>query len=190
MNTAECHYNASLGYTDHCHRGYGTLAIHQNNAKQDFSSCRIIGPWLNRPSNKITAVFTAPNWTELTCTKLTQLHDALLVTRVSVTKLMGCRAAVGLQFTNCSSQTSVKLFPFYHFFPVDVMLVRVLAMTLCLCLYVVNCFFARKLLSTYSTLCCKEIQVSTKMRVLLSGTLSKTPKILLRHIDRRSVLST
>ena len=50
---------------------------------------------------------TSPNWTELTCTKLTQLHDALLVTSVSVTKLMGCRAAVGLQFTNCSSQTGV-----------------------------------------------------------------------------------
>ena len=32
--------------------------------------------------------------TKLTCTKLTQLHDALLVTRVSVTKLIGCRAAV------------------------------------------------------------------------------------------------
>ena len=37
--------------------------------------------------------FTADklNRTELTCTKLTQLHDALLVTRVSVTKLIGCR---------------------------------------------------------------------------------------------------
>jgi len=32
--------------------------------------------------------------TEVTCTKLTQLHDTLLVTRVSVTKLIGCRAAV------------------------------------------------------------------------------------------------
>ena len=32
--------------------------------------------------------------TEVTCTKLTQLHDMLLVTRVSVTKLIGCRAAV------------------------------------------------------------------------------------------------
>ena len=32
--------------------------------------------------------------TELTCVKLTQLHDALLVTRVSVTKLIDCRAAV------------------------------------------------------------------------------------------------
>ena len=39
------------------------------------------------------------NWTELTWTKLTQLHDALLVTHVSVTKLIGCRAAVrALQF--------------------------------------------------------------------------------------------
>ena len=41
------------------------------------------------------------NWTELTCTKLTQLHDALLVARVSVTKLIGCRAAVrALQFSS------------------------------------------------------------------------------------------
>jgi len=42
--------------------------------------------------------------TELTGTKLTQLHDALLVTRASVTKLIGCRASVRtLQFVNCSS---------------------------------------------------------------------------------------
>jgi len=47
------------------------------------------------------------NWTEMTCTKLTQLHDALLVTRVSVTKLIGCRAAVhalrysSVQFVRC-----------------------------------------------------------------------------------------
>ena len=40
------------------------------------------------------AVFTAPNWTELTCTKLTQLHNALLATRVDVTNLIGCRAPV------------------------------------------------------------------------------------------------
>ena len=40
----------------------------------------------------------------MTCTKLTQLHDASLVTRVSVTKLIGCRAAVRtVQFANCSS---------------------------------------------------------------------------------------
>jgi len=35
---------------------------------------------------------TELNWTDLT--KLTQLHDALLVTRVGVTKLIGCRSAV------------------------------------------------------------------------------------------------
>jgi len=34
---------------------------------------------------------TKLNYTELTCIELTQLHDALLVTRVSVTKLIGCR---------------------------------------------------------------------------------------------------
>jgi len=56
------------------------------------------------------AVFTADelNWTELTCTKMTQLHDALLVTCVGVTKLIGwCRAAVrelqisSVQFVCC-----------------------------------------------------------------------------------------
>jgi len=40
------------------------------------------------------------NWTELTCTKLTQLHDALLVTRV--TKLIGCRAAA------CSARSAPR----------------------------------------------------------------------------------
>jgi len=40
--------------------------------------------------------WTELNWTELTCTKLTHLHAALLVTRVSVTKLIG-------KFANCSS---------------------------------------------------------------------------------------
>ena len=48
--------------------------------------------------------------------------------------------------------------------------------------------------STYPTLCCKEIQMSTEIRVLLlSGTLSQTPdfrKISPRHIARRDVLST
>jgi len=39
--------------------------------------------------------------TDLTCTKLTQLPDALLVARVRVTKLIGCRAAVrSMQFVN------------------------------------------------------------------------------------------
>jgi len=42
------------------------------------------------------AVFTVDelNWTDLTCYELTQFHDASLVTRVSFTKLIGCRAAV------------------------------------------------------------------------------------------------
>ena len=56
-------------------------------------------------------VFTADelNWTELTSTKLTQLHHGLLVTHVSVTKLIGCRAAVrALQFANYSSGTAVQ----------------------------------------------------------------------------------
>ena len=58
-------------------------------------------------------MFTADklNWTKLTCTKMTLLHDALLVTRVSDTKLIGCRSAVRLlQFANCSVQfSSVRL---------------------------------------------------------------------------------
>ena len=41
-------------------------------------------------------LFTAAelNSTELTCIKLTQLDDALLVTRVGVTKVIGCSATV------------------------------------------------------------------------------------------------
>ena len=51
------------------------------------------------------------NWTEMTCTKLTQLHDALLVTRVSVTKLIGCRAAVhALRFSSVQFSSSA-VFP-------------------------------------------------------------------------------
>jgi len=48
---------------------------------------------------------TELNWTELTCNKLTQLHGALLVACVSVTKLIGCttdhaiRVAVGRNVT-------------------------------------------------------------------------------------------
>ena len=51
--------------------------------------------------------------TELTCTTLTQLHDALLVTRVSVTTLIGCRAAVralrfsSVQFGCCEHGLSI-----------------------------------------------------------------------------------
>jgi len=50
------------------------------------------------------------NGTELICTELTQFHDALLVTRVSVTKLIGCKTAVGAvhQFAN-SSLESMRL---------------------------------------------------------------------------------
>jgi len=54
-------------------------------------------------------VFTADelNRTEPTCTKLTQLHDTLLVTSVSVTKLIGCRAAVHtLQFSRSAVNTA------------------------------------------------------------------------------------
>ena len=32
--------------------------------------------------------------------ELTQLHDALLVTRVSVTKLIGCSSQTGVQFSS------------------------------------------------------------------------------------------
>ena len=60
-------------------------------------------------------------------------------------------------------------------------------MTLCPCLFLSqvgvlskcmdgsSCFLARRLLSTCPTLCFKEIQVSTKIRVLPSGTSSHTP---------------
>jgi len=47
---------------------------------------------------------TELNSTELTCIKLTQLHVALLVMRVSVMKLIGCTAA-GLQ---CKYFVSVR----------------------------------------------------------------------------------
>ena len=67
------------------------------------------------------------------------------------------------------------------FYPRDAMLVRVLAMALCLCLSQVGVlskrfnesgwFLAPELLSTYPRLRCKEIQVSSKMRVLPSGAL-------------------
>jgi len=45
----------------------------------------------------------------------------------------------------------------------------------------------------FYTLCCKKIQISTKIRVFPFGTLSETPdleKISPLHIDGRSVLST
>ena len=40
-----------------------------------------------------------------------------------------------------------------------------------------SCFLACRLLSTYPTLCCKEIQVSSEIRVLPSETLSQTPDL-------------
>ena len=46
---------------------------------------------------------TERNWTDLTCTKLTQLQDALLVTCASVTKLIGLQCVRELQLANCSS---------------------------------------------------------------------------------------
>jgi len=53
-------------------------------------------------------------------------------------------------------------------------------------------FLAQKLPSTTPTLCCKEIQVSTKIRVLVSGTFSSTPDLenFATRIDSRNVLST
>jgi len=87
------------------------------------------------------------------------------------------------------------------------MLARVLAMALCLSVCVrlsvtsrssietderIELFLARELPSTHPTLCSEEIRVSSKTRVLPSGTLSQTLdfKKLLRYIDRRNVLST
>ena len=83
------------------------------------------------------------------------------------------------------------------------MLARVLAMALCLpvCPSQVrvlskrlneSSFLAGELPSTHPTLCSEEIRVSSKTRVLHSGTLSQTLdfKKLLRYIDRRNVLST
>jgi len=46
-----------------------------------------------------TAVLSLVHST-LTCAKLTQLHDALLVTRVSVTKLIGCSSRTGVRFSS------------------------------------------------------------------------------------------
>jgi len=64
------------------------------------------------------------------------------------------------------------------------MLARVLAMALFLfvtswCSIAmdgrIELIFTCRLLLTYSAQCCKEIQVATKIRILHSGTLSKTP---------------
>ena len=51
-------------------------------------------------------------------------------------------------------------------------------------------FLARELPSTHPTLCQKEILVSSKLRVLPSGTLFQSPDFLVRYICRRNVLST
>ena len=70
-------------------------ATERENDKETETDCRSMKPCSQRR--------TELNWTELTCSELTQLHDPLLVTRVSVTKLIGCRAAVcELQFANWS----------------------------------------------------------------------------------------
>ena len=73
------------------------------------------------------------------------------------------------------------------FYPHDAMLARIVAMALCLCLSQVSVlskwmdgsswFLASRLLSTYPTLCYKEIQVYTKIRVFPTGTLSQTPDL-------------
>ena len=80
------------------------------------------------------------------------------------------------------------------------MLARVLAMAMYPCLSVclsqvgvetdkrIGLVLAWELPSTYPTLCYKEIQVSSKIRVLPSGTLD-LEKFFQHHIDRRSVLS-
>ena len=48
---------------------------------------------------------TELNWPS--CVKLTQLHDALLVTRVSITKLIGCKTARrALQFSSVQFSSS------------------------------------------------------------------------------------
>jgi len=51
-------------------------------------------------------VFIAGELTELNCPKLSQLHDALLVTRVSVAKLIGCRTAVRALFSSAEFVSS------------------------------------------------------------------------------------
>jgi len=62
-----------------------------------------------QPNEEVWSVYTESRRTELTCTKLTQLHGALLVTRVSVTTLIGCTAAVcELQFSSAQF-SSVRL---------------------------------------------------------------------------------
>ena len=70
------------------------------------------------------------------------------------------------------------------FYPRDAMLARLPAMALCLCLSQVGVlskrlnesgwFLVWELLSAYLTLCCKEIQVSSKIRALPSGSLLQT----------------
>jgi len=70
------------------------------------------------------------------------------------------------------------------------MLAQVLAMALCPCLCPsaisrcstetdgrIDLILAWRLLLTSPTLCCQEIQLSTKIRILLSGTFSETPDL-------------
>jgi len=46
--------------------------------------------------------------TELTCNKLTQLHDTLLVTRASVTKFIGCSSRTAVQFSSVHEHVAEK----------------------------------------------------------------------------------
>ena len=74
------------------------------NGSVHIESRRIELKWTQVPDEFWTHVFQCecsrrPNWTELTCNKLTQLHDALLVTRVSVTKLSSWLQFSSVQFS-------------------------------------------------------------------------------------------
>jgi len=69
-----------------------------------------------------------------------------------------------------------------HFYPCSAMLPWVLAIAPCVCVWIDGwtdraVFLECGLLSTYPTLCCKEIHMSAKIRVLPSGSLSQTPNL-------------
>ena len=54
-------------------------------------------------------------WTELTCNKLTQFYDALLVTRVSVAKLIGYSSQTAVQFSSSvRSEPLLKFEKYVH----------------------------------------------------------------------------
>jgi len=99
-----------------------------------------------------------------------------------VTQCGHCQCQVCIR---CCAYTSDWQRPI-NFYPHNAMLARVLAVALCLCLPVgvlskrLNesvWFLAWELRSTYSTLCCTEIQVPSKIGVLPSGTLLQTPDL-------------